>query len=76
MRAGFGAFAYVALTGARRAAFVNEAGVGTASMMHGASKNTDPIREGFIAMLGPAIDSGLVCTFTSIPIIIAGNSNT
>ena len=73
MRAGFGAFAYVALTGARRAAFVNEAGVGTASMMHGASKNTDPIREGLIAMLGPAIDSGLVCTLTSIPIIIAGN---
>ena len=46
MRAGFGAFAFVALTGARRAAFVNEAGVGTASMLHGASKNTDPIREG------------------------------
>ena len=73
MKAGFGAFAYVALTGARRAAFVNEAGVGTASMMHGASKNTDPVREGLIAMLGPAIDSGLVCTLTSIPIIIAGN---
>ena len=72
MRAGFGGFAHVALTGARRAAFVNEAGVGTASMMHGASKNTDPIREGLIAMLGPAIDSGLVCTLTSIPIIIAG----
>jgi AGCS family alanine or glycine:cation symporter len=73
LRAGFGAFAYVALTGARRAAFVNEAGVGTASMMHGASKNTEPVREGLIAMLGPAIDSGLVCTLTSIPIIIAGN---
>ena len=73
MRAGFGAFAYVALTGARRAAFVNEAGVGTASMMHGASKNTEPVREGLIAMLGPAIDSGLVCTLTSIPIIIADN---
>lgn len=72
-KAGFGAFAYVALTGARRAAFVNEAGVGTASMMHGASKNNDPIREGLIAMLGPAIDSGLVCTLTAIPLIIAGN---
>ena len=72
-RSGFGAFAFIALTGARRAAFVNEAGVGTASMMHGASKNTDPIREGLIAMLGPAIDSGLVCTLTSIPIIMAGN---
>ena len=71
MRAGFGAFAYVALTGARRAAFVNEAGVGTASMMHGASKNTDPIREGLIAMLGPAIDSGLVCTLTGLTLIVS-----
>ena len=71
--AGLGGLAYVALIGARRAAYVNEAGVGTASMMHGASKNTDPVREGLIAMLGPAIDSGLVCTLTAIPIIIAGN---
>jgi len=72
-KAGFGAFAFVALTGARRAAFVNEAGVGTASMMHGASRNTDAVREGLIAMMGPAIDSGLVCTLTAIPILIAGN---
>lgn len=73
MQAGFGAFAYVALTGARRAAYVNEAGIGTASMMHGASKNTDPIREGLVAMIAPAIDSGIVCTLTAIPILIAGN---
>ena len=71
--AGLGGFAYVALTGARRAAYVNEAGIGTASMMHGASKNKEPVREGLIAMLGPAIDSGLICTLTAIPIIIAGN---
>lgn len=73
MKAGFGAFAYVALTGARRAAYVNEAGIGTASMMHGASRNTDAIKEGLIAMIAPAIDSGIVCTLTSIPILIAGN---
>ena len=72
-QAGAGAFFFVALTGARRAAMVNEAGVGTASMMHGASQNTDPIREGHIAMLGPAIDSGIVCTLTAIPILLAGN---
>lgn len=71
MKAGFGAFVFVALTGARRAMFVNEAGVGTASMMHGASKNTEPVREGLVAMLAPAIDSGIVCTLTSIPIIMA-----
>ncbi len=73
LKAGFGAMVGVAVIGARRAAFVNEAGVGTASMMHGASKNSEPVREGLIAMLGPAIDSGLVCTLTAIPILIAGN---
>ena len=70
-RAGLGAFAAVAITGARRAMLVNEAGVGTAMMMHGASKNEKPVREGFVAMLGPAIDSGFVCTLTAIPILIA-----
>lgn len=69
--AGFGALAYIALTGARRAMYVNEAGVGTASLMHGASRNDEPVREGLIAMIGPAIDSGLVCTLTSIPILMA-----
>jgi len=72
-KAGIGGFAGTAVIGARRAALVNEAGIGTCSMMHGASKNTSPVREGLIAMLGPAIDSGLVCTLTSLPILIAGN---
>lgn len=71
LKAGFGALAFIALTGARRAMYVNEAGVGTASLMHGASRNTEPAREGLIAMIGPAIDSGLVCTLTSIPILMA-----
>lgn len=73
LRAGLGGMAGVALIGARRAAYVNEAGIGTASLMHGASRNNEPIREGLIAMIGPAIDSGLVCTLTAIPILIAGN---
>ena len=71
LKAGIGGLAGVAITGARRAMLVNEAGVGTAMMMHGASRNTEPVREGFVAMLGPAIDSGLVCTLTAIPILIA-----
>ncbi|MBQ1987837.1 MAG: alanine:cation symporter family protein, partial [Muribaculaceae bacterium] len=71
LEAGFGALAFIALTGARRAMYVNEAGVGTASLMHGASRNTEPVREGLVAMTGPAIDSGLVCTLTSIPILMA-----
>lgn len=73
MEAGVGGMMGVALTGARRAAYVNEAGIGTASMMHGASRNDDPLREGFIAMLAPAIDSGLVCTLSALPILLAGD---
>ena len=73
LEAGFGALAFIALTGARRAMYVNEAGVGTASLMHGASRNPEPVREGLVAMIGPAIDSGLVCTLTSIPILMAMN---
>ncbi|MBQ9892498.1 MAG: alanine:cation symporter family protein [Bacteroidales bacterium] len=71
LKAGLGGLAGVAVTGARRAMYVNEAGVGTAMLMHGASGNKVPVREGFVAMLCPAIDSGLVCTLTAIPIIMA-----
>ena len=67
---GIGALVSIALIGIRRAALVNEAGVGTASMMHGASKNNQPVKEGLVAMIGPSIDSGLVCTLTAIAILI------
>ena len=67
---GIGALVSIALIGIRRAALVNEAGVGTASMMHGASKNNEPVKEGLVAMIGPSIDSGLVCTLTAIAILI------
>lgn len=74
LHAGAGGLAGTAIIiGARRAAFVNEAGVGTASMMHGASKNSEPVREGLVAMIGPSIDSGLVCTLTALAILINGN---
>lgn len=72
---GIGSIIMVALTGVRRAALVNEAGVGTASMMHGASKNNEPVREGLVAMIGPSIDSGLVCTLTAIAILIGSALN-
>lgn len=67
---GIGALVSIALIGIRRAALVNEAGVGTASMMHGASKNNEPVKEGLVAMIGPSIDSGLVCTLTALAILI------
>lgn len=67
---GIGALVSIALIGIRRAALVNEAGVGTASMMHGASNNPQPVKEGLVAMIGPSIDSGLVCTLTALAILI------
>lgn len=73
LRAGWGALAGIAIIGARRAALVNDAGVGTATIMHGASANPSPVREGLIAMLGPSIDSGLVCTLTAVALLLCGD---
>jgi AGCS family alanine or glycine:cation symporter len=65
-----GALGQIILTGAQRAAFSNEAGIGTAPMMHGAAKTKEPIREGLVAMLGPAIDTLVVCTLTGLAILV------
>nr|WP_206077671.1 alanine/glycine:cation symporter family protein [Pontibacter sp. SGAir0037] len=67
-----GAVGAIIIAGARRAAFSNEAGIGTASMMHGAAKTDEPIREGLVAMLGPLIDTIIVCTLTGLAIIMTG----
>ncbi len=58
------------LLGIKRGAFSNEAGVGTAPMAHGAAKTAQPVREGLVAMLGPAIDTLLVCTLTALAILV------
>lgn len=60
------------LLGIRRGAFSNEAGIGTAPMAHGAAKTAEPIREGLVAMLGPAIDTLIVCTLTALAILVTG----
>ena len=65
-----GSVGAVIIIGARRAAFSNEAGIGTAPMVHGASKNNEPVREGLIAMLGPFIDTIVVCTLTALVIML------
>jgi alanine or glycine:cation symporter, AGCS family len=67
-----GAIGGVIITGVRRAAFSNEAGLGTAPMAHGAAKTNEPIREGLVAMLGPIIDTLIICTMTALAIIITG----
>ena len=60
------------ILGIRRGAFSNEAGIGMAPMVHGAAKTNSPIREGLVAMLGPAIDTLFVCTLTALAILITG----
>ena len=67
-----GAVGAIIIAGARRAAFSNEAGIGTAAMMHGAAKTNEPIREGLVAMLGPFIDTIVVCTLTGLATIVTG----
>ena len=67
-----GAIGAVIMTGIRRAAYSNEAGIGTAALAHGAAKTTEPVREGLIAMLGPAIDTLIVCTITALIILTSG----
>ncbi|ARS37173.1 alanine/glycine:cation symporter family protein [Pontibacter actiniarum] len=71
-----GAVGAIIIAGARRAAFSNEAGIGTAAMMHGAAKTDEPIREGLVAMLGPFIDTLVVCTLTGLAIIVTGTWHT
>ena len=58
------------ILGIRRGVFSNEAGIGTAPMAHGATKTDEPIREGLVAMLGPAIDTLVVCSLTGFAILV------
>ena len=58
------------LLGIRRGAFSNEAGVGTAALAHGAANTKEPIREGLVAMLGPFIDTIVICTLTALSILL------
>ncbi|MFH6603581.1 alanine/glycine:cation symporter family protein [Maribacter algicola] len=67
-----GGFWGLVILGVRRAMFSNEAGLGSAPMYHGQSKNDEPIREGLVAMLGPFIDTIVVCTLTAVVIILSG----
>jgi len=62
----------VLVVGVRRAAFSNEAGVGSAAIAHSAARTEEPIREGMVAMLGPFIDTVVVCSMTALVILITG----
>ncbi len=67
------AFITVFRHGVARGIFSNESGLGTAPMAHAAAKTDKPAREGLVAMLGPFIDTIIICSMTAIIIIIAGD---
>ena len=70
--AGFGGMIGVLVQGFKRAAFSNEAGVGSAAIAHSAAKTPYPVREGIVALLEPLIDTIIVCTMTALVIVITG----
>lgn len=65
----------VMVIGIQRAAFSNEAGIGSASIAHSAARTDQPVREGLVALLEPFIDTVIVCTATGIVIVTSGVLN-
>ncbi|MBU1699274.1 MAG: sodium:alanine symporter family protein [Candidatus Eisenbacteria bacterium] len=67
-----GIFSLTLLWGVKRGLFSNEAGQGSAPIAHAAAKTTEPAREGVVAMIGPFIDTIVICTFTGLVILSTG----
>ena len=67
-----GGFIGVLLQGFQRAAFSNEAGVGSAAIAHSAVQTKRPVTEGIVALYEPFVDTVVVCTITALVIIITG----
>ncbi|MCR9215504.1 MAG: alanine:cation symporter family protein [Proteobacteria bacterium] len=61
------------IQGFKRAAFSNEAGIGSASIAHSAVQTKHPVTEGYVALLEPFIDTVVICTMTSLVIVITGS---
>ncbi|VAW88149.1 Na(+)-linked D-alanine glycine permease [hydrothermal vent metagenome] len=73
--AGLGGIIGVLIVGFQRAAFSNEAGIGSAAIAHATAKTKHPVREGIVALLEPFIDTVVICTMTALVIIITGVYN-
>jgi AGCS family alanine or glycine:cation symporter len=70
--AGAGGFVGVLIQGFRRAAFSNEAGTGSAAIVHSAAITDEPVREGLVALLEPFVDTLVVCTMTGLVLVVTG----
>lgn len=67
-----GGFIGVLIVGLQRAAFSNEAGVGSAAIAHSASKTNHPIADGFSSLIEPLVDTMIICTMTALVLIFTG----
>jgi AGCS family alanine or glycine:cation symporter len=67
-----GGFIFMLVWGVKRGLFSNESGQGSAPIAHAAAKTDEPVREGMVAMLGPFVDTLLVCTMTGLVIVTTG----
>merc|ERR1712157_688568 len=65
----YGGFIGTLVTGVQRAAFSNEAGCGSAPIVHSAAKTNEPLREGLVALLEPFIDTVVVCSITGLVLV-------
>jgi AGCS family alanine or glycine:cation symporter len=70
--AGTGGFVGVLIQGFRRAAFSNEAGCGSSPIVHSAARTEEPVREGFVALLEPFVDTVIVCATTGLVLVVTG----
>jgi len=71
----YGGFMGVIVIGIKRAVFSNEGGVGSAAIAHSAAKTDEPVREGIVAMIGPFIDTIVICFMTASVILITADQN-
>jgi alanine or glycine:cation symporter, AGCS family len=70
--AGYGGFIGVLIQGFRRAAYSNEAGIGSSPIAHAAAQVKNPVSQGFVGLLEPFIDTVVICTITALVIILTG----
>jgi len=69
-QAGLGGMIGVLITGFRRAIFSNEAGIGSASIVHSAAATDEPVREGIVALMEPFIDTVVICTMSGLVVVV------
>jgi AGCS family alanine or glycine:cation symporter len=70
--AAWGGFVGVLVQGFRRAAFSNEAGIGSAPIAHSTAATREPVREGIVSLLEPFVDTVVVCNMTALVLVVTG----